>query len=68
MINPFLKTESYQVLQQALTDGAGPLAVTGTVDPVKAQLLVSLSAASKRTKRGASKDDKHPWKLLVVKD
>ncbi len=68
MINPFLKTESYQVLQQALTDGAGPLAVTGTVDPVKAQLLVSLSAASKRTKRGASKDGKRPWKLLVVKD
>ena len=68
MINPFLKTESYQALQQALTGGVGPLAVTGTVDPVKAQLLVSLSAASKRTKRGASKDDKHPWKLLVVKD
>ena len=42
MINPFLKTESYQALQQALTGGVGPLAVTGTVDPVKAQLLVSL--------------------------
>ena len=42
MINPVLKTESYQALQQALTDGVGPLAVTGTVDPVKAQLLVSL--------------------------
>ena len=47
MINPFLKTESYQALQQALTDGVGPLAVTGTVDPVKAQLLVSLQNTRK---------------------
>ena len=47
MINPFLKTESYQALQQALTDGVGPLAVTGTVDPVKAQLLVSLQHSRK---------------------
>ena len=31
MINPFLKTESYQALQQALTAGVGPLAVTARI-------------------------------------
>ena len=67
MINPFLKTESYQALQQALTDGVGPLAVTGTVDPVKAQLLLSLQH-SRKTMRAAAKNTKRPWKLLVVKD
>ena len=51
MINPFLKTESYQALQQALTAGVGPLAVTGTVDPVKAQLLVSLQNTRKTSTR-----------------
>ena len=51
MINPFLKTESYQALQQALTAGVGPLAVTGTVDPVKAQLLVSLQNTRKTSAR-----------------
>ena len=40
MINPFLKTESYQALQQALTAGVGPLAVTGTVDPVDRKSVV----------------------------
>ena len=68
MINPFLKTESYQALQQALTDGVGPLAVTGTVDPVKAQLLVSLRNTGKTSARAAAKNGKRPWKLLVVKD
>ena len=68
MINPFLKTESYQALQQALTDGVGPLAVTGTVDPVKAQLLVSLQNTGKTSARAAAKNGKRPWKLLVVKD
>ena len=68
MINPFLKTESYQALQQALTDGVGPLAVTGTVDPVKAQLLVSLQHSRKTGARVAAKNAKRPWKLLVVKD
>ncbi len=68
MINPFLKTESYQALQQALTDGVGPLAVTGTVDPVKAQLLVSLRNTGKMSARAAAKNGKRPWKLLVVKD
>ncbi len=68
MINPFLKTESYQALQQALTDGVGPLAVTGTVDPVKAQLLVSLQHSRKTSARAAAKNAKRPWKLLVVKD
>ncbi len=68
MINPFLKTESYQALQQALTDGEGPLAVTGTVDPVKAQLLVSLRNTGKTSTRAAAKNGKRPWKLLVVKD
>lgn len=68
MINPFLKTESYQALQQALTDGVGPLAVTGTVDPVKAQLLVSLQNTWKTSARAAAKNGKRPWKLLVVKD
>ena len=68
MINPFLKTESYQALQQALTDGVGPLAVTGTVDPVKAQLLVSLRNTGKTSARVAAKNGKRPWKLLVVKD
>ncbi len=53
MINPFLKTESYQALQQALTNGVGPLAVTGTVDPVKAQLLVSLQNTRKTSARVA---------------
>ena len=51
MINPFLKTESYQALQQALTSGVGPLAVTGTVDPVKAQFLVSLQNLRKTSAR-----------------
>ena len=68
MINPFLKTESYQALQQALTDGVGPLAVTGTVNPVKAQLLVSLRNTGKTSARAAAKNGKRPWKLLVVKD
>ena len=68
MINPFLKTESYQALQQALTDGVGPLAVTGTVDPVKAQLLVSLRNTGKTSARATAKNGKRPWKLLVVKD
>ena len=70
MINPFLKTESYQALQQALTGGVGPLAVTGTVDPVKAQLLVSLQHSRKTGARSVAKsgNGKRPWKLLVVKD
>ncbi|MDO5833564.1 MAG: transcription-repair coupling factor [Lachnospiraceae bacterium] len=70
MINPFLKNESYQALQQALTDGVGPLAVTGTVDPVKAQLLVSLQHSRKTGARSVAKsgNGKRPWKLLVVKD
>ena len=68
MINPFLKTESYQALQQALTDGVGPLAVTGTVDPVKAQLLVSLQNARKTAQTTKGGNAKRPWKLLVVKD
>lgn len=46
MINPFLMSKTYQELQQALTDGVGPLGVTGTVEPVKAQLLTALCGKS----------------------
>ena len=46
MINPFLTSKTYQELQQALTDGVGPLGVTGTVEPVKAQLLTALCGKS----------------------
>ena len=68
MVNPFLKTKTFEELQQALADGRGPIAVTGTVDPVKAQLLVSLdSAANVSAKRAGAKTQKN-WKLLVVKD
>lgn len=68
MINPFLKTKTYQELQQSLTDGRGPITVTGTVDPVKAQLLVSLDSAANVSAKKAGTQTQKSWKLLVVKD
>lgn len=68
MPNPFLRTKTYSELELALKSGRGPLSVTGTVDPVKAQLLVSLNGMMENAETG---DDGKPckkWKLLVVKD
>ena len=65
MINPFLKTKTYQELQQAIREGQGPLAITGVVDPVKAQLVASLEAVGSTHRKAG---EKKPWKLLVVKD
>ncbi|MBP3241983.1 MAG: transcription-repair coupling factor [Oribacterium sp.] len=67
MVNPFLRTKVYEELQQALNSGKGPLAVTGTVDPVKAQLVVSLLSPAASAKNAESKSGKS-WKLMVVKD
>jgi len=68
MVNPFLRTKTYEELQQAIADGRGPIAVTGTVDPVKAQLLVSLDNAANVSARRAGAKAQKNWKLLVVKD
>ncbi len=43
MINPFLESEEYKKLHQVFCDGRGPVSVVGTVNPVKAQLIASLS-------------------------
>lgn len=55
MINPFLETEEYKKLHQVFCEGRGPVSVIGTVDPVKAQLIASLSG-----------DD--GWCLVVTND
>ncbi len=68
MVNPFLRTKTYEELQQALASGRGPIAVTGTVDTVKAQLLVSLDSAANVSARKAASKAQKSWKLLVVKD
>ncbi|SFG14896.1 transcription-repair coupling factor [Oribacterium sp. WCC10] len=68
MVNPFLRTNSYKELQQALQERRGPLAVTGTVDPVKAQILVALNSAAQVSAKNAGVKFGGSWKLMVVKD
>ncbi|WP_078036202.1 transcription-repair coupling factor [Oribacterium sp. C9] len=68
MVNPFLRTKDYEELQQALAAGKGPVTVTGTVDPVKAQLLVSLDSARQVSAKNAGFKSGKNWKLMVVKD
>ncbi len=68
MVNPFLRTKVFEELQQALASGRGPITVTGTVDPVKAQLLVSLDSAKQVSAKKAGIKSGKNWKLMVVKD
>ena len=55
MINSFLESEEYKKLHQVFCDGRGPVSVVGTVNPVKAQLIASLSGED-------------GWCLLVTND
>lgn len=68
MVNPFLRTKVYDELQKSLISGKGPVAVTGIVDPVKAQLLVSLESTEEVSCREAGVKPQKSWKLMVVKD
>ena len=68
MVNPFLRTKVFEELQQALASGRGPITVTGTVNPVKAQLLVSLDSAKQVSAKKAGIKSGKNWKLMVVKD
>ncbi|WP_036606812.1 transcription-repair coupling factor [Oribacterium sp. P6A1] len=68
MVNPFLRTKDYEELQKALASGKGPVTVTGTVNTVKAQLLVSLESAPEVSAEKAGVKSGKNWKLMVVKD
>ena len=68
MLNPFLKTKTYSGLEKAIKDNSGPLAVTGTVDTVKAQILVSLKVKTGDSENSKAGKSCKKWKLLVVKD
>lgn len=68
MVNPFLRTKVYEELEKALSLGKGPVAVTGTVDPVKSQLIVSLGRDQGGAETETGVKSEKNWKLLVVKD
>ena len=68
MVNPFLRTKDYEKLEKALSLRKGPIAVTGTVDTVKAQLLVSLLSDHDSSGVKSGMEHTKNWKLLVVKD